>query len=104
MRLHEIQTIKPKSPEDLQADALKQRADKAAARLKVIKQQKRLAKIQISFSSSSHKHLLLQVFQVLFTACGVCLFLRHYLLIMYNHFWRIPWVSYRSLVSCSKVR
>jgi hypothetical protein len=23
MRLHEIQTIKPKSPEDLQADALK---------------------------------------------------------------------------------
>ena len=42
MRLHEIQTIKPKSPEDLQADALKQRADKAADRLKVTKQQKRL--------------------------------------------------------------
>jgi hypothetical protein len=50
MRLHEIQTIKPKSPEDLQADALKQRADKAADRLKVTKQQKRLAGIQKSFA------------------------------------------------------
>lgn len=50
MRLHEIQTIKPKSPEDLQADALKQRADKAADRLKVSKQQKRLADIQKSFA------------------------------------------------------
>jgi hypothetical protein len=50
MRLHEIQTIKPKSPEELQADALKQRADKAADRLKVIKQQKRLAVIQNLFA------------------------------------------------------
>jgi hypothetical protein len=50
MRLHEIQTINPKSPEDLQADALKQRADKAADRLKVSKQQKRLADIQKSFA------------------------------------------------------
>ena len=50
MRLHEIQTIKTKSPEDLQADALKLRADKAADRLKVSKQQKRLADIQKSLS------------------------------------------------------
>ena len=50
MRLHEIQTIKPKSPEDLQADALKQRADKAANHLKVAKQQKRLAGIRKSLS------------------------------------------------------
>lgn len=50
MRLHEIQTIKPKSPEDLQAGALKQRADQAADRLKVTKQQKRLAAIQKSFA------------------------------------------------------
>ena len=50
MRLHEIQTIKPKSPEDLQADALKKRADQAADRLKVSKQQKRLADIQKSFA------------------------------------------------------
>jgi len=50
MRLHEIQTIKPKSPEDLQADALKQRADQAADRLKVTKQQKRLADIQKSLA------------------------------------------------------
>jgi hypothetical protein len=50
MRLHEIQTIKPKSPEDLQADALKQRADKAANHLKVAKQQKRLAGIHKSFA------------------------------------------------------
>ena len=50
MRLHEIQTIKPKSPEDLQAAALKQRADQAADRLKVTKQQKRLADIQKSFA------------------------------------------------------
>ena len=41
MRLHEIQTIKPKTPEELQADSLKQRADQAADRLKVTKQQKR---------------------------------------------------------------
>mgnify|MGYP001158991280 FL=1 len=50
MRLHEIQTIKPKSPEDLQADALKQRADQAAGHLKVAKQQKRLAGIRKSLS------------------------------------------------------
>ena len=50
MRLHEIQTIKPKTPEDFQADALKQRADKAADRLKVSKQQKRLAGIQKSLA------------------------------------------------------
>ena len=50
MRLHEIQTIKPKSPEDLQADALKQRADKAADRLKVSKQQKRLSRIHKSLA------------------------------------------------------
>ena len=50
MRLHEIQTIKPKSPEDLQADALKQRADQAAGHLKVAKQQKRLAGIQKSLA------------------------------------------------------
>ena len=50
MRLHEIQTIKPRSPEDLQADALKQRADQAADRLKVSKQQKRLAGIQKSLA------------------------------------------------------
>ena len=50
MRLHEIQTIKPKSPEHLQADALKQRADQAAGHLKVAKQQKRLADVQKSFA------------------------------------------------------
>ena len=50
MRLHEIQTIKPKTPEELQADALKQRADQAAGHLKVTKQQKRLADIQKSFA------------------------------------------------------
>ena len=50
MRLHEIQTIKPKTPEELQADALKQRADKASAHLKVTKQQKRLAGIQKSLA------------------------------------------------------
>jgi hypothetical protein len=50
MRLHEIQTIKPKSPEELQADVLKQRADKASARLKVTKQQKRLSGIQKSLA------------------------------------------------------
>lgn len=50
MRLHEIQTIKPKTPEDLQANALKQRADQAAGHLKVTKQQKRLADIQKSFA------------------------------------------------------
>ena len=50
MRLHEIQTIKPKTAADLQADALKQRADKAASYLKVAKQQKRLSGIQQSLS------------------------------------------------------
>lgn len=50
MRLHEIQTIKPKTPEQLQADALKQRADQAADNLKVAKQQKRLAGIRKSLS------------------------------------------------------
>lgn len=50
MRLHEIQTIKPKTPEQLQADALKQRADQAADHLKVAKQQKRLAGIRKSFA------------------------------------------------------
>ena len=50
MRLYEIQTIKPKSPEDLQADALNRRADQAASRLKVTKQQKRLAGIQKSLA------------------------------------------------------
>ena len=50
MRLNEIQTIKPKSPEELQADALKQRADKAASRLNVTKQQKRLSGIQKSLA------------------------------------------------------
>ena len=50
MRLHEIQTIKSKSPEDMQADALKQRADQASNRLKVTKQQKRLAGIQKSLA------------------------------------------------------
>jgi len=50
MRLHEIQTIKSKSPEDMQADALKQRADQAADHLKAAKQQKRLADIQKSFA------------------------------------------------------
>ena len=50
MRLHEIQTIKPKSPEDLQADALKKRADQAAVHLKVAKQQKRLAGIHKSLA------------------------------------------------------
>ena len=50
MRLHEIQTIKPKSPEDMQADALKQRADQASGHLKVAKQQKRLAGIRKSFA------------------------------------------------------
>lgn len=46
MRISEITTTKPKSPEELQAAALKQRADQAANRLKVIKQQKRLLGIQ----------------------------------------------------------
>ena len=50
MRLHEIQTIKPKTPEELHADALKQRADQASDRLKVTKQQKRLAGIQKSLA------------------------------------------------------
>jgi len=50
MRLSEITTTKPKSPEELQAAALKQRADQAASRLKVTKQQKRLAGIQKSMS------------------------------------------------------
>jgi hypothetical protein len=46
MRISEITTTKPKSPEELQVDTLKQRADQAANRLKVTKQQKRLAGIQ----------------------------------------------------------
>jgi hypothetical protein len=50
MRLQEIQTIKPKSPVDLQADALKRRVDQAASRLKVTKQQKRLSGIQKSLA------------------------------------------------------
>jgi hypothetical protein len=50
MRLHEIQTIKPKAPQDLQADVLKRRADQASRQLKVMKQQKRLAGIQKSLS------------------------------------------------------
>jgi hypothetical protein len=50
MRLSEITSIKPQSPEELQADALKQRADQAANRLKVTKQQKRLAGIQKSMA------------------------------------------------------
>jgi hypothetical protein len=50
MRLSEITSTKPKSPEELQADALKQRADQAADRLKVTKQQKRLAGIQKSMA------------------------------------------------------
>ena len=50
MRLHEIQTIKPKTPEEPQADALKQRADQAAGHLKVAKQQKRLAGIRKSLA------------------------------------------------------
>jgi hypothetical protein len=50
MRLHEIQAIKPKSPEDLQADALKRRADQASRQLKIAKQQKRLTGIRKSLS------------------------------------------------------
>ena len=50
MRINEITTNLPKTPEELQADALKQRADKAAGHLKVAKQQKRLAGIQKSLS------------------------------------------------------
>ena len=50
MRISEITTTKPKSPEELQADALKQRADQAATRLKVTKQQKRLSGIQKSLA------------------------------------------------------
>lgn len=53
MRLHEIQTIKPKSPEDLQVDALKKRVDQADARLKVAKQKKRLTGIQKSLAQLS---------------------------------------------------
>ena len=50
MRLHEIQSIKPKAKEELQADALKQRADKAANLLKVTKQHKRLTDLQKSLA------------------------------------------------------
>ena len=50
MRICEITTTLPKTPEELQADALKQRADKASAHLKVTKQQKRLAGIQKSLA------------------------------------------------------
>lgn len=50
MRISEITITKPKSPEEIQADALKARADQAADRLKAAKQQKRLAGIQKSFA------------------------------------------------------
>ena len=50
MLISEITTTKPKSPEELQACALKKRADQAADHLKVAKQQKRLAGIQKSFA------------------------------------------------------
>lgn len=50
MRISEITSIKPETPEDLQAVALKHRADQAASRLKVTKQQKRLAGIQKSLA------------------------------------------------------
>jgi hypothetical protein len=50
MRLHEIQTIKPKSPEDLQADALNRELTKQPGHLKVAKQQKRLAGIRKSLA------------------------------------------------------
>lgn len=50
MLLREITSTKPKSPEELQADALKQRANQAADKLKVTKQQKRLAGIQKSMA------------------------------------------------------
>ena len=50
MRINEITTNLPKTPEELQADALKQRADKDAGHLKVAKQQKRLAGIQKSLA------------------------------------------------------
>jgi len=50
MRISEITTTKPKSPEELQADTLKRRADQAASRLKVTKQQKRLTGIQKSIA------------------------------------------------------
>jgi hypothetical protein len=50
MRISEITSKKPKTPEELQVDALKQRADQAAARLKVTKQQKRLSGIQKSLA------------------------------------------------------
>jgi len=50
MRINEITSTKPKSPEELQADSLKQRADQAASRLKVTKQQKRLLGIQKSLA------------------------------------------------------
>jgi len=53
MRLHEIQTIKPKTPQDLQADALKRRADQASRQLKVMKQQKRLSGLQKSLAQLS---------------------------------------------------
>jgi hypothetical protein len=50
MRLSEITSTKPKSPEELQADALKQRADQAANRLKVTKQRRRITNIQKSLA------------------------------------------------------
>ena len=50
MRISEITTTLPRTPEELQADALKKRADKASARLKVTKQQKRLSGIQQSLA------------------------------------------------------
>ena len=50
MRISEITTTKPKTPEELQADALKHRADQAAARHKATKQQKRLSGIHKSLA------------------------------------------------------
>ena len=50
MRINEITSNLPRTPEELQADALKKRADKASAHLKVTKQQKRLAGIQKSLA------------------------------------------------------
>ena len=57
MRISEITSTKPKTPEELQADALKQRADQAAARLKVTKQQKRLSGIQKSLAKIQNTNL-----------------------------------------------
>ncbi len=50
MKFSEITTTKPKTPEQIQADALKAKADKAASNLKLRKQQLRLSSIQKSFA------------------------------------------------------